>query len=306
MAAELDKLRKPFRKLRKLLKRLPNDPSADDVHKLRTEIRRAEAAMAASMLDQEKDGLRLAKSLRPIRKASGHVRDMDVLVGFASTLSSDRPDQCLVRLLEHLSRLRLQNAAKLRATIARRRKKARRCLVQCMRRIEKDFEPAEAPTAATRELSPKSTAAALVLSAELSRWPRLNHDNLHPFRLKVKELRYILQLDRDSDTGSNAKFIGNLGNAKDVIGEWHDWNELASIAAEALKDGAPCDLLERIERTAKKKLTGALATANALRARYLESNRAAGSRLKRRPSDLKRRPAGLKITTLRAAAKFAA
>ena len=37
------------------------------------------------------------------------------------------------------------------------------------------------------------------LVRELSNWPRLNEDNLHSFRLKVKELRSVLQLLADGD-----------------------------------------------------------------------------------------------------------
>ena len=36
---------------------------------------------------------------------------------------------------------------------------------------------------------------------ELGEWPPLDASNIHAFRLKVKELRYILQLSADADSG---------------------------------------------------------------------------------------------------------
>ena len=273
MVAELDRLRRPLRKLRQFLKRLPKDPLAEDVHRLRTEIRRAEATMTASALDHEKDGRRLIKSLRIIRKASGHVRDMDVLLGFASTLASDRPDECLARLLQHLGRQRMKSVSRFCGTLAAQRKKARRRLKRCLQRIEKDFAYRKAPGTAARRPPSQAAATVLRLSNELRRWPRLNRKNIHPFRLKVKALGYVLQLAEHKDKAS-AKFLVELGNVKDLIGEWHDWNELAAVAAEELSDAAPCDLLKRIEGTAKQKLTQALAAANALRATYLQGDKA--------------------------------
>lgn len=75
-------LQEPFRKLRKTLKGFPKGASPNDVHRLRTRIRRTEATAHALTLDQQKAGKRLIKGLKPARKAAGDVRDMDVLVGF--------------------------------------------------------------------------------------------------------------------------------------------------------------------------------------------------------------------------------
>ena len=86
MALNQDRWEKPFRKLRKALKNLPDEPSPEDVHDLRTRIRRIEAIMQALRLDDTRDRKRLLKSVASIRKRAGQVRDMDVLTGFAATL----------------------------------------------------------------------------------------------------------------------------------------------------------------------------------------------------------------------------
>jgi CHAD domain-containing protein len=113
MALDQDKLEKPFRKLRKALRGLPDELSPEDVHALRTRIRRIEAIMQALRLDGSPEGKRLLKSVASIRKRAGRVRDMDVLTSFASTLHSDSDSECHVRLIEHLGVQRFRAAQKL-------------------------------------------------------------------------------------------------------------------------------------------------------------------------------------------------
>ena len=60
----------------------------------------------------------------------------------------------------------------------------------------------------------------------LKRPVRLNRNNLHPYRLKVKELRNVLQLSNRAD---DIEFVEKLGQVKDAIGDWHDWEELVRI-----------------------------------------------------------------------------
>ena len=65
---------------------------------------------------------------------------------------------------------------------------------------------------------------------ELGEWPPLDAENIHAFRLKVKVLRYILQLSGDADSGLEE----TLGNVQRRIGDWHDWQQLEEIAGQLL------------------------------------------------------------------------
>src|SRR5438874_2703059 len=56
------------------------------------------------------------------------------------------------------------------------------------------------------------------LSLELKSPTRLNRSNLHPYRLKVKELRNLLQL---SDQAGDPKFLEKLGEVKDTSGSMY-------------------------------------------------------------------------------------
>src|SRR5205085_7992845 len=103
-----------------------------------------------------------------------------------------------------------------------------------------------------------------ILITELSHWPDLNENNLHLFRIRIKELRYMLQLSQPADT----RLVDALGEVKDTIGEWHDWVELLKIAGKVLDPRSDRDVLTDIERIGNEKLQVALAAATRVRERY--------------------------------------
>jgi CHAD domain-containing protein len=270
MEIELGNVQKPVRKLRRSLKILPKDPPAEDVHHLRTRARRLEAVVAALMLGHKKMTRRLLKTIKPVRKAAGEVRDMDVLVGNALTLPSHHrgdSDNSVARLLEHLGSMRMECARGLLDTVAAQRKDARRALKCFSRQLGKRFNGKNPGAMIEVARNWRNGDAALNLMTELNRWPELNAENLHAFRLKVKELRYILQLDEDADP----KFLNVLGTVKDRIGDWHDWQQLAEIAQKVLDPQDDRAALKKIEAIGKKKFNQALAAAHAMRTRYLSA-----------------------------------
>jgi hypothetical protein len=63
MALDAERAAKPIRKLRKLLKKMPAVPSADDIHEFRTSSRRIEATIHSLSLDSGQNG-RLVEELR--------------------------------------------------------------------------------------------------------------------------------------------------------------------------------------------------------------------------------------------------
>ena len=248
---------KPLRRLRKQLAAFPSNPRPEQVHSLRTHARRLEATMAALVIDREKPSRRLLKTITPVRKAAGKVREMDVMIGDLLTLSGRQGSEALVRLVEHLAKMRVRSARKLRAVIRGQRQDARRLLKQSWKLIRKKLKNDPAGV--------DGQAAPGILMTELSRWPELDVDNLHLFRIRIKELRYMLQLSPQADE----KLVDALGEVKDSIGEWHDWVELRKIAQEVLDPRSDGEVLQHIEEAGNQKLERALKTANQARERYL-------------------------------------
>jgi CHAD domain-containing protein len=87
-------------------------------------------------------------------------------------------------------------------------------------------------------------------------WPRLAPDNLHPFRIRVKQLRSLLQLAEHQDRS----LLEILRDAKDELGNWHDWRELVARSDEILhrnEDGIALRTSTQIHKRAYCRAKGA-------------------------------------------------
>ncbi len=271
MALDAKSVQKPFRKLGRLLKSLTGPPSSEDVHDIRTHTRRVEAIVDAFELKRKKAGNGLVKSLRPIRKAAGAVRDMDVLSGFVAELDPREDDDCRAQLMEHLANQRTKAAKKLLKEISANKKKARAELKECGKMADSGLDASgsrdsqEKDKQKSRRQSTTSIATSLQIEQELINWPKLTEGNIHSFRLKVKELRYVLELADNSDS----PLIEALGEVKDQIGLWHDWSELSGIASEVLDHGAGCSISAQMRARTRQEFQKAVVGANHLREAYL-------------------------------------
>lgn len=250
MHVDVDRTVKPARKLRKLLKSFPRDPTPGDIHHLRTQARRLEANVHALFSDDDRRAQKLLKAVKPLRKTAGKVRDMDVLLGKTYALRIEPEQECMIKLAEHLAGMRRKHMQRLESTIARRNGKARRLLKRFMRRMTDGFDAmADRPDRIHD------------IAAELEHWPKLHAQNLHEFRIRAKELRYMLQLTAEEDRAA----IDAFGRIKDTAGDWHDWVELEKIARKALNPETDRTLLKEIHNTMRDKLRIALTAANGVR-----------------------------------------
>jgi CHAD domain-containing protein len=268
MADELERVRKALRELGKSLESLPRDPAPNAVHKLRTASRRVEAIAAVLEPADGKKSRHLVKSIEPVRKAAGDVRDMDVLASDARRLARYAAGASLNHLLAHLETAREQNCEALAHALDHRRKavlkdiKSYSHFVPSILKRPKSSAHSGAGAGQSQE---EIHAAAMSVVRELGDWQPLDAQNLHEFRLKVKQLRYTLQLDANADPS----LVEALGDVQRRIGDWHDWQQLDEIAREVLILEEDRPLLERIGATVKRRYDRALAAANALRGKYL-------------------------------------
>lgn len=251
MRINSEKAIKPIRKVRKLLKDFPADPSAEEIHDLRTNCRKLEAIMRAVAPDP-KQARKVVKAIQPLRQAAGHVRDLDVLIGKAMQLANEVSTEPLTALVEGMGAMRARRASKLHNLIVKRAEAVRKAL--------REFRPdLEEHLAAHADAA--SPAALQVMTAQLDHWPKLQAENLHEFRIEAKQLRYLLQLTPETDPDE----LQVLTRVKDTAGEWHDWLELEEMAREVLGEDADNRLLRALRQRTRQKLRVALAAANALR-----------------------------------------
>jgi CHAD domain-containing protein len=256
MSIDLERAAKPVRTLRMLLKRVRPNPSPDQVHELRTTTRELEAMLHAISAEFGDEPRRIMKLVKPVRRAAGRVRDMDVLIAKAASLTAHDQTDATTRLLRHMTSMRAEGAKKLYGAMKQHCRKARSRLKGCLRRIERMDN--DRPERVSRAIQ--------ILAEQIDRWPRLDQENLHGFRKRVKELRYMLHLVRDED----CQFINAVAKVKDLAGDWHDWRELESVAGSVLSSRDHATTLEAIKEIVRDKLRIALAAANALRKRGFE------------------------------------
>ena len=258
-------LREPFRKLRESLKHIEKNPPPEDVHRLRTQARRIESLASALTPSGGKKARQLIRPVKHLRKAAGGVRDMDVLTSNALSLRSRSNSRSLARLLEFLKSERASNALKLLKTVDRESKQFRKSVRKYSQLIKRAAQSSNAAGPKSSPAADPLYAAAGELIAELTAWPAITVRTIHSFRLRVKELRYILQALPESDKG----FIDALSVVKDQIGEWHDWQQLAEVAAVAIPGAKDKALLDEIRQTERKKLRQAKSVSNAMREGWL-------------------------------------
>ena len=274
MALDKTRIQKSISKLRKLLGKAPKRPTPEEIHDLRTQARRFETAMVALALDSKKNERRLLRNLAGVRRRAGKIRDMDVFTEHAAKVRGE--PECLIQVREYLGAERYRHSKQLHALAQETGKTIRRRLKRTSIRIEKLLPDGMKKASDSINAAPADAmATALELATELATPATLNKNNLHQYRLKVKELRYVLQM---ADHPGNREFMGKLTEIKDAIGEWHDWEELIGIASGVLAHQGECKFLRETKAISHRKYQHALALANKLRREYLRSSDGAGKR----------------------------
>jgi CHAD domain-containing protein len=267
MSFDIDRIQKSSRRVAKFVRKNVKKPSSKAIHDLRTGAHRVETTFTTLGLRSKKTVKRLLRDMENVRKRAGKVRDMDVLTAHALTIKPEGEQDCLVQLLEFLGAKRNTSAKKLRSTI-QKPGRLHRDLKRNSKRVEKLLRTTESNPTETDAMS-ATLANAIKLSSDLNRPARLNRDNLHPYRLKVKELRDILQL---SDRAEDLEFVKKLAEVKDAIGEWHDWEELLAISKQML-DHSNCNLIKQLMTTSHAKYDHALSLTHQLRNNYVRAGR---------------------------------
>lgn len=265
MALSTEQVGKDLRQIRKLLRTLPRHPAPEDVHKLRSRSRRLEAAFKVLALDSRGTERRLLKHVAKARKQAGKVRDMDVLTGRLVHLGFEGEQECLVRLIEHLGAERNRYARRLHRLARRLAPRVRKETKRVVRRLENPSR--RQPNSRTYGNATEDRAAglALELTQEIASAKLRGPQNLHAYRISVKELRNSLKI---ADHKVDDKFAKALTHIKDKIGEWHDWEELAKIADDLLGADHRCELVAKLREISRGQYEQALALAEKTHAQY--------------------------------------
>ncbi len=212
--------------------------------------------MQALALDSNANERRLLRKLAKLRRRAGKVRDLDVLTGYIAGVKTGEEEDCVVQLLEYLGAEHADRSQRLDSFAVKHGESLRGRLKQ----TATNLRTLSVDSIGSRIAPGHAIVAELRLQRELAEPVRLTQNNLHPYRLQVKELRYLLEMKNDP---ADQTLIEILGQVKDAIGEWHDWQQLGIIARDHLPHGSKCKLISLLQKTTQKKLKAAIARANA-------------------------------------------
>jgi len=224
-----------------LLEKIPDHASKEEVHRLRTTVRRLEVQL-------QNCPPKLAKMLKRLRTKAGRVRDIDVHLGLLKRplAPRTRPEECQNQLREIL-------------------KGKRDCHVSFLRDLAAESAPllkAKLPalTEQSSEAAPTQQEAHHVAARsreQYLRWTRRIPEDptrLHQLRINTKKMRYSLEpLVANEEC---AELAAKFKQVQDAIGNWHDWDTLKELAVREFgssKAAPVCRLLEaRAEREYRK------------------------------------------------------
>lgn len=216
-------------------------------------LERREPADAAVLVAR-----RWNKLARQLRRALGAVRAFDVhLANLAkvratlTTPSGYEPRSC---------RTALHQIEALQNRLKRNRKTASKDLIETLvsryDRLQHAAAEMAAAPALQRPLVPAISSSRLsdMLNSVLSAFPRLDAQSLHDFRKQLKSVRYLAEV---AASGAAARELtAAVKSMQSAIGEWHDWEELASEAKRMFGDEG--DLTELLITLVEESLARAL------------------------------------------------
>jgi CHAD domain-containing protein len=217
--------RASLRKLGRQLSKLALKPAAETVHRFRTSSRRVEVLVADLAEKRNGNDKKLLKLLGHLRKKAGRLRDLDVQ---GAALRSLKIPQEPGRKAQ-LTRALVEDRAK------REKKLAKALNKKTMAEVNKRLKRTAASLEIPKDADPLRVARRKLDELEVDQGA-VTEQTLHQFRIAGKRARYIAELGgKDAEA---TRLIGLLKHMQDVIGDWHDWVQLAE-RAERLFGGVP-------------------------------------------------------------------
>jgi CHAD domain-containing protein len=156
----------------------------------------------------------------------------------------------------------LRQIEELEGWLARERKITAKKLIADLKhrqeRLDRLSVELESAQALGHSLIPVSSPSGVfkMFADAVAEFPKLDADSLHDFRKRMKNVRYLAELFASSDPQAG-RLAESLKSMQGVVGEWHDWEELAQLASrklrKRLKGGALTELLETLAEESLEK-----------------------------------------------------
>jgi CHAD domain-containing protein len=227
-------------------------PDADEIHRLRVAIRHTDAALITfrSLLPKKKSR-RLRRRLRRLRRKAGKIRDIDVLLERAASLSASNEDGAGdpgADLRGQRRKLARQLRSAARQEIDDRLRRQIRGIVERIRWRDPDPVPS-LPAVAAQFVAPLTADALAAGARDLADLARL-----HRFRVCVKRLRYAVEfLDAGLPCEGADRFHAELSGLQQRLGEVCDHAAAVQLlAAERESQGSSASMRALDEMIARE------------------------------------------------------
>ncbi|MGA8728951.1 MAG: CHAD domain-containing protein [Terracidiphilus sp.] len=202
---------------------------------------------------EERAVKRWNRQAEKLRRALSTVRETDVYLGKIEGLRSSVSEPA--HGSSRLTRMCLRQIDAVEDRMKRDRKEAARKAVDEIKRRMGRFErlsselEAELRDAVDGRANSEAGGVGEMIAALLTESSNLNAENLHEFRKRVKNVRYVAEI---AGTGSAraTRQLAALRRMQSAAGVWHDWQTLAKRASRTLrgrnKEGGLGELLETL------------------------------------------------------------
>ncbi len=226
-------------------------PNEKAVHRLRTSTRRMEALLTTAKR-RGNGGAKLArkidtalKALKPMRRAAGPLRDMDVQRGLLRGLVKAGGVKMPVADRSVFN----EEANKVEAKLEKLRRDAAMYLISVIEGAEvKELEsisPLQIDISAIKWTSLLKDAVAIE-RRNAGRLEVRDPDSLHAYRKRSKFSRYLAEMEEGSATAE--AFGKRMKKVLDAIGGWHDWMLLTQLTRETVGKSSALAKAVKMER----------------------------------------------------------
>jgi len=270
MTPENSRTQSLFRKLQRLPRKITAKPDAENVHELRTTIRRVETLLDVTSNGSGRKERKLKKRMDRVRRRAGRVRDLDVQIAALEDLKIESIHSERQRVLQALRRARAKREGKLLKLLADEIDGGfAKQLSRTAEHVSTNGVPARTEISAVKPDAKAVVAHALETFRDaVERHGTLTEQNLHAFRLACKRVRYVAEM-ADEDPKAE-RIIKRLKRVQDSVGEWHDWVTLEATAVKVLgRDSSP--LISAIRTRTRSKFLNALRIAHDVKQSLLAS-----------------------------------
>ena len=231
-----------FQRLDRQLRKTSDDPAPENIHHLRTNIRRIEALLDSFVPEPSGNQKKLLKSLGRLRKKAGRIRDLDVHIAALDDLKIDRDGDRKAELVRSLAEQRAATQKK---------------LTKALRRDEVEEVRKRLKRASATPIKVDPVELALSKLSDLrSEDSKVTEASLHQHRIAAKRARYIAEFAGNDPQAK--RLIEALTRMQDVIGDWHDWLTLAQKTQELLAGPEYSPLLATLRRITAAKYRSAI------------------------------------------------